>query len=317
MKHIFTITLISFFLLIIPTTNVSAQVDDGKDSITLFESLNDSIDIVNTMNYFVDSLGYYMFSDDADSIDMDSPFVLSEDDLPASNQYSNFDTLNIHYKKFDFSTKTDTTYLPLLNPNEMYVQPVPLGITSNFGWRKRRFHYGIDLQLKTGDTVSTCFDGVVRLTKRSRSYGYVVVVRHYNGLETLYAHLSKISVQPNQIIKAGDPIGLGGNTGRSFGSHLHWETRYLGVAINPNDIYDFSNHTLRNDTLAISKHTFSYMTKIRTVKKRLKNVKVYTVKKGDSLSSIAKKNGTSVARLKKLNKIKGNTVKPKQRIRVR
>lgn len=96
MKHIFTITLISFFLLIIPTTNVSAQVDDGKDSITLFESLNDSIDIVNTMNYFVDSLGYYMFSDDADSIDMDSPFVLSEDDLPASNQYSNFDTLNIH-----------------------------------------------------------------------------------------------------------------------------------------------------------------------------------------------------------------------------
>ncbi len=317
MKHILFISISTIFLLFLSTTNVSAQNEDGQDSITLFESLNDSIDIVNSMNYFVDSLGYYMFSDESDSIDMDSPFILSEDDLPASNQYSNFDTLKIHYTKFDFSTKADTTYLPLLNSGEKYIQPVPLGVTSNFGWRKRRFHYGIDLQLKTGDTVSTCFDGVVRLTKRSKSYGYVVVVRHYNGLETLYAHLSKIIVQPNQIIKAGDAVGLGGNTGRSFGSHLHWETRYLGVAINPNDIYDFSNKSLKNDTLAISKQTFNYMYKIRNVKKRLKNVKVYTVKKGDSLSTIAKKNGTTVARLKKLNKIKGNTVKPKQKIRVR
>jgi LysM repeat protein len=317
MKRITISIIISFFLLIICPANLTAQTDDSQDSITLFESLNDSIDIVNTMNYFVDSLGYYMFSDESDSIDIDSPFALSEDDLPASGHYSNFDTLKIHYPKFDFSTKTDTTYLPLVNANEKYVQPVPLGVTSNFGWRRRRFHYGIDLQLKTGDTVATCFDGVVRLTKRSKSYGYVVVVRHYNGLETLYAHLSKILVQPNQIIKAGEPIGLGGNTGRSYGSHLHWETRYLGVAINPNDIYDFNKKTLNADTLSISKRTFSYMTKIHTVKKRLKNVRVHTVKKGESLAFIAKKNGTTVAKLKKLNKIKGNTVKPKQRIRVR
>lgn len=316
-KLLFNIATLILVFLTFGTHTLTAQTVENKDSIVVYESLNDSIDLINSMNYFVDSLGYYMFSENSDSIEIDGPLILTEDDLPAAEIYSNFDSLNVHYPRFNFSTKKDTTYIPLLENNAKYSQPVPGVVTSYFGPRRRMFHYGIDLQLKTGDTVLTAFDGVVRLTKRSRSYGYVVVVRHYNGLETLYAHLSKILVQPNEKVISGTPIGLGGNTGWSRGSHLHWETRYLGVAINPSDLYDFSTKSLKQDTVGISKHTFDYLTRIRYYKKQLKRVKTHTVKKGESLASIAKRHKTTVAKLKKLNKIKGNKLKPKQRIRVR
>ncbi|MEI6347370.1 MAG: peptidoglycan DD-metalloendopeptidase family protein [Bacteroidota bacterium] len=300
-----------------PNITSAQVVVNNHDTLEVFESLNDSIDLINSMNYFVDSLGYYMFSNNSDSIEIDSPLILADDDLPANGIYADWDSLKVHYPRFDFSTKTDTTYIRLVELGAKYVQPVPGFVTSNFGWRRRMYHYGIDLQLKTGDTVSTCFDGVVRLTKRSRSYGFVVVVRHYNGIETLYAHLSKILVQPNQKITAGEPIGLGGNTGRSRGSHLHFESRYLGAAINPNDIYNFANKTLKTDTLAISKHTFDYMYKISKYKKKLRGIKTHTVKKGETLTQIANKHGITVQKLKKLNKIKGNTIKPNQRVRIR
>jgi murein DD-endopeptidase MepM/ murein hydrolase activator NlpD len=123
-------------------------------------------------------------------------------------------------------------------------------------------------------------------------------------------------VQPNEKVNSGTPIGLGGNTGWSRGSHLHWETRYLGAAINPNDIYDFTTKSIKSDTLAISRHTFDYMNKIHLYKKKFKSGKTHTVKQGETLSHIAKKYGTTVQRIKKLNRIKGNTIRPKQRIRV-
>ena len=319
MKKFTQLMIISSILFALTTAKnkASAQININNDTLEIFESLNDSIDIVNSINYFVDSLGYYIFSEQSDSLEIDGPLVLKDDDLPASGIYQDWDSLKVHYPRFNFSTKTDTTYLSLIIPESKYVQPVPGNVTSNFGWRRRGYHFGIDLQLKTGDTVSTCFDGVVRLTKRSRSYGFVVVIRHYNGLETLYAHLSKILVQPNQKVTAGEPIGLGGNTGWSYGSHLHWESRYLGAAINPNDIYDFNKKTLKSDTLAISKHTFDYMLHISKFKKRIRNIKTHTVRKGESLSQIAKKHGITVQKLKKINKIKGNNVRPNQRLRVR
>ena len=115
-------------------------------------------------------------------------------------------------------------------------------VTSPYGYRRRfrRMHKGIDLKVQTGDTVYAAFNGKVRLTKyERRGYGYYVVIRHENELETVYGHLSKFLVEPDQYVKAGDPIALGGNTGRSFGSHLHFETRFMGYAINPSAIFDF------------------------------------------------------------------------------
>ncbi|MCH5347019.1 MAG: M23 family metallopeptidase [Muribaculaceae bacterium] len=124
--------------------------------------------------------------------------------------------------------------------------PVPGALTSPFGWRARfgRMHKGVDLNLKVGDTVRCAFSGIVRLTKyNAGGYGYYVVVRHDNGMETVYGHLSRFLVKPDQRVEAGQPLALGGNTGRSTGPHLHFETRYLGIAINPESIIDFQNRT--------------------------------------------------------------------------
>lgn len=123
-----------------------------------------------------------------------------------------------------------------------------LRITSKYGPRRRRMHYGIDLKVYVGDTIRAAFDGKVRIrSTERRGYGNYLVLRHPNGLETVYGHLSKFIVSENEVVRAGQPIGLGGNTGRSTGSHLHFETRFLGQPINPSDIIDFENGTPHQD----------------------------------------------------------------------
>lgn len=130
-------------------------------------------------------------------------------------------------------------------------------ITSNFGYRKRfgRMHRGVDLKASVGDTVRSAFSGKVRITKFDRNgYGFYVVIRHDNGLETVYGHLSKFLIKQNQRVKAGEPIALSGNTGRSTGPHLHFETRYMGIAINPAKIFDFVNGVAHGTTFAFNKN---------------------------------------------------------------
>ena len=121
-------------------------------------------------------------------------------------------------------------------------------VTSKFGPRWHRRHEGVDVKVYIGDTIRAAFDGKVRITKHDRrGYGYFVVIRHPNGLETLYGHLSKIIAKPDAVVKAGDVIGLGGSTGRSYGSHLHFETRLLGQPINPEFMFDFENQDVTAD----------------------------------------------------------------------
>lgn len=182
-----------------------------------------------------------------------------------------------------------------------YCPPSEKYVTSDWGFRKWKFHYGIDLKVHRGDTVRSAFDGTVRITRRERGYGYFVVVRHDNGLETLYAHLNKILVKNEQKIKAGDPVGMGGNTGRSTGYHLHLEFRYLGNYINPNDIVDFSTHKVKNPVLVITSQTFAYRAEID-------KIRYWTVKKGDTLGRIAYRTGVSVSKLCALNGITKNTI---------
>lgn len=239
----------------------------------------------------------------------------SEDDI----LYASFDTNAIHYPKFDFSNKTDTTIIALVNKklaNE-YVHPFEGNVTSRFGPRRKRYHYGIDLKLQTGDPVVAAFDGTVRIAKRNRTYGNLVVIRHENGLETFYAHLSAIEVVPEQKVKAGDLIGLGGNTGRSRGSHLHFEVRYLGAAINPDDVIDFNNYCLHSDTLFLTKSNFRHHQKYKGTENQSllasggkatsnSNVKYYKIRSGDTLGAIARRNNTTVNALCRLNGIKAN-----------
>lgn len=180
-------------------------------------------------------------------------------------------------------------------------------ITSKYGPRRRRMHKGIDIKVQTGDTIYAAFDGRVRIKSfERRGYGNYVVLRHPNGLETIYGHLSKSIVKVNEYVKAGQPIGLGGNTGRSTGSHLHFETRFLGVAIDPAEIIDFENAVPHKDTYVF-----------HNVKVNGRKTNIYTssadrlvyhrVKSGETLSKIARMYGTTVSQLCRLNGIKATT----------
>ncbi len=181
-------------------------------------------------------------------------------------------------------------------------------ITSKYGYRRsfRRFHYGIDVKVYVGDTIYAAFDGKVRLVKYERSgYGKYVVIRHPNGLETVYAHMSKQLVAEDQIVRVGTPIGLGGNTGRSYGSHLHFETRFLGRAINPAEMFDFEAQDIVSDTYTFRSGNGKTVASGSSQKN---GSGVHRVKSGESLSSIAAKRGTTIDRLCKLNGITRKTV---------
>lgn len=182
-----------------------------------------------------------------------------------------------------------------------YTHPYLGRITSDFGMRRYRYHYGTDVKLYVGDTIRAAFDGVVRIAKWGKGYGYYVLLRHNNGLESIYGHCSKLLVTPDTYVKSGDAIALGGNTGRSTGSHLHFEIRYVGNAIKPTDVIDFETGKVKDSTLTISAATFKY-------KSIILETRYYTVRKGDTLSGIAKKQHTTVSKLCKLNNITTKTV---------
>ena len=183
-------------------------------------------------------------------------------------------------------------------------------ITSKFGPRRRRMHNGIDVKVYIGDTIRAAFGGKVRVVKnqgRRVGYGQYVIIRHDNGLETVYAHLSKQLVAENQYVEAGEVIGLGGNTGRSTGSHLHFETRFLGQAINPALLFDFEKQDIVTDTYLFKKGNNRYRRSNTNVMASNGDVQYYKVRKGDSLARIAQRTGTSIDALCKLNKISRRT----------
>lgn len=192
--------------------------------------------------------------------------------------------------------------------------PAPGYVTSGYGWRRYRMHKGTDIKVQVGDSIRAAWDGQVRIVGWDpRGYGYFVVIRHDNGLETIYGHLSRPMVDEYERIYAGEVLGLGGNTGRSTGSHLHLEIRYLGEAMDPAKFIDFNTGKLRNEQ--------EYVIGIKAMKQARAEaaaMKWHKVKSGDTLSGIAKKYGTSVRRLCQLNHIKETKLlQIGQKIRVR
>ena len=238
--------------------------------------------------------------------------------MPGYGRYQNFDIIRIHYRHVG-STPRDTIVL------NGYHHPANFRKTSDYGWRRRRMHRGVDLGYPTGTPVAAAWDGQVRISKGSNTggYGNLIVIRHDNGLETYYAHLSRRLVNPGQMVHAGDIIGLGGNTGRSYGSHLHFEIRYLGQDINPNRLVDFDNFRLKYDTMYVSGYSVSTPTPTPTDPTQANPVKqqsptaYYKVRKGDTLGKIAQKFHTTVSRLKKLNNLRSDFIRVGQRLRVR
>ncbi len=182
-----------------------------------------------------------------------------------------------------------------------FAMPVPGVCTSRFGWRHERNHNGIDLNLNTGDPVASMFPGVVRFAGTFGTFGKLVVVRHYNGLETFYAHLHRVKVTAGDQVEAGEVIGLGGNTGRSYGAHLHLEVRFKGIPIDPSRFIDLSSGSLACDVLVLQKTRWSYAAYPH-------GTQFHTVRKGEHLYTIAEQYGTSIEALCELNGISKRSV---------
>jgi murein DD-endopeptidase MepM/ murein hydrolase activator NlpD len=232
--------------------------------------------------------------------------------LPAQEIYDDWNTTTIHPYKFDPGKFNDTICLDLIKQGDCeFVTPRVGRVSSKFGWRRYRYHYGIDISLYTGDSVRSAFDGVVRIARYSTSYGYFVVVRHYNGLETLYAHLSRLKVKTGDEVEAGDLIGKGGRTGRATGSHLHFEVRYKGWPLNPAEFIDFTTGKLIATSFELTPEKLSFLTKYT-------GHKYYTSSYGESLEEIATKNRIRLSYLCKINDFTSNYIPSEgEKIRVR
>lgn len=193
-------------------------------------------------------------------------------------------------------------------------------VTSPYGYRKKfgRMHKGVDIGIRMNDTIYAAFDGKVRLTNyEARGYGNYVILRHPNGLETVYGHLNKFLVKANQTVRAGQPIALGGSTGRSTGPHLHFETRYMGYAINPQGIFDIQNRRTHGTSYAFSKSTYTQAASSKTYASA-KTSSTHTVKSGETMAKVAQLNGISVRTLARLNGIKeGEELKAGQVLKVK
>ncbi len=242
-----------------------------------------------------------------DSLNMDRLLDAEELEFPASDLYDSWSDEHVNpYRNVELPDSFSVNL-------EGFCMPFEGKVTSQYGPRRRRFHYGTDIKLQVGDTVRATFDGKVRVKQyERRGYGYYLVLRHPNGLETVYGHLSEFLVEPDDVVKAGQPIALGGNTGRSTGSHLHFEVRFLGRAINPAEIVDFENFVAHTDTYKFDKQT-SGVVKSKYAKG---GIAYHRVKKGDTLGKIAQQHGVSVKQLCRLNNIKSTkTLRPGQTLR--
>lgn len=225
-----------------------------------------------------------------------------------------WNSTQIHYPANTLPGKTDTISITFLNsPETKYVHPFKGKVLSKYGLRHGRMHTGTDIKLVSGDTVRCAFDGRVRLAKRFSGYGNLVLVRHCNGLETVYSHLKAIKVAVNDSVKAGDLIGLGGRTGRATTDHLHFETRLFGQPFDSNKYIDFENGCLRTDKIYYANKRFEI--DLANFKKKLTQAEAlasgegtrHVIRKGDNLSTIARRYHTTVKKICVANKITAQT----------
>lgn len=261
-------------------------------------------------------------------------YVMSENYKADSEVFSDhWNTTATHaYSDVELNSLPEATPILLVDSLESYHYPYMGRITSRYGPRRGRAHQGLDISLKTGDPIYATFDGKVRFSKAAGNYGNLVIIRHNNGLETYYAHLSQRDVEVGDWVVAGQQIGLGGSTGRSTGPHLHFEVRYKGQSFDPERIIDFTSGDLRRAELLLKRRHFSIYAKYEqdfdaevevekieeAERKAAAAIQYHTVRSGDMLGTIARKYGTTVTRICQLNGIKSTSIlRIGQRLRVR
>ncbi len=293
---------------------------------SLVTSPNDPIDTLDTVNEHVKVILYG---------DNTWQYYKTPDFKKLSGVFDeHWDEVNSNPYKMQLTDLPTAWSLWLVDSLDQYHCPYQAEVyhRGKFGMRRGRRHQGVDIPLKTGDPVYATFTGKVRMSKYLGAYGNVIVIRHENGIETFYAHLSKRHVEAGDWVNAGDVIGLGGSTGRSTGPHLHYETRYNGFAFDPQWLIDFKTGELRHRLFVLKKKYFNiYSNYEQDFDDEAKNeeedkkedaekaaMKYYTIKSGDTLGRIAINNGTTVNALCRLNGITPKTtLKIGRRIRVR
>lgn len=229
------------------------------------------------------------------------------------------------YRNVDMSAMPKSVVIDLIDSTKSYHCPLQGSIhpRGKYGPRRSRQHQGIDLPLKVGDPIYATFCGRVRISQYNRGgYGNLVIIRHDNGLETYYGHLSERKVEPGQWVEAGEIIGLGGSTGRSTGPHLHFETRYYGQSFDPERLIDFKTGMLCRETFLLKKSFFSiYSNAGQDFEDEIANeeedkkeeaekaaMRYHRIRSGDTLGAIARKYGTTVTNICRMNGIKSTTV---------
>ncbi|GAA3608079.1 M23 family metallopeptidase [Flavivirga amylovorans] len=262
----------------------------------------------------------------------DFPFIKTDVKVTHSSNTSDLNSNLLDITKEYWDTITYNPYrnvkvkfpLEIKFNDSLYTSPINFKkvVTSRYGWRRGRAHRGIDIDLVTGDSVASMFDGIVRLARYTRGHGRTVIVRHYNGLETVYAHLSKYAVKANDSIKQGQLLGYGGTSGNARGSHLHLVVNYKGISINPEYLFDFSEQNMvHSKNIWVTKnwvqpglHSSKRQTKLTVLHTKEEAIasletrkKVYIVKRGDTLSGISSKSNVSVTSICKSNHIRKTT----------
>lgn len=323
--------LIPAALMFVTLNSFSQQVQDtpeNKRPEILYKQIHSSILSDQSGGLFADGLKLKLDLSVLDDAEAEREFF-NPDDIPADDVYGGLWENRYVNMYGSLKSAPDSFIVDLDN----FTMPVDGRMTSNFGRRgSRRYHYGIDIKAQTGDTIYAAFDGKVRVKRyEGNGYGYYLVIRHLNGLETVYGHLSKFLVEENDYVESGKPIGLAGNTGRSFGSHLHFETRFLGKPINPNFIIDFQSKSVHQEEYLVTNSSYrktnnssraivassspdraSTATRVSNTESTNKfvsgEVQYHRIQKGDTLGAISKKYGTSVSTLCNLNNINTRTV---------
>lgn len=292
-------------------------------------TIDDEVIVVDTIPSSNEGVNIVLFNDNTwryvrnRSISADDDTVFTSD----------WDTIKLQAYGIELKDMPVSVVIDLVDSLKSYHYPHVGRINSKYGVRRRRSHQGTDIGLKVGDPVYAVFDGRVRISQyQNGGYGNLVIIRHDNGLETYYGHLSERLVKPNEWVTAGQVIGYGGSTGRSTGPHLHFETRYKGQSFDPERLIDFTTGTLRRETFLLKKSYFSIYSKFtqdfdeeikseeedRKIAAQAAAVQYHIVKKGDTMGRIAINYHTTVSRLCQLNGLKNpDRLSIGQRIRVR
>lgn len=305
-------------------------LEKGRDTLAVKKPalLSDPVEPIANMNGIIpldtlqtinEAVKIVIYNDNSWKYVRDREFVK---DSSIYTKYWDTSTL-FPYKEYPLSEMPASLAIDLVDSLKCYHYPYKGSIRSKYGIRYRRRHQGVDIPVKTGDPIYATFDGRVRISEYNRGgYGNLIIVRHDNGLETYYGHLSERLVQSGEWVEAGQIIGLGGSTGRSTGPHLHFETRYYGQAFDPERLIDFESGILRRQTFLLKKSFFDIRSNAgqdfddeAEVEKADKKeaaeraaVTYHTIKSGDTLGALARRYGTTVSKLCSLNGIKSTTI---------